>query len=201
MRRFAVVALAGLIALLLTALVGCGTGLPRIRVERLALTVKPIPENASPVHQWTGSRSGLRTYWGEQAITCRVAAFVPDHWTQPGDGFWQVEACNTEGKPIPYIGVLKRYRNENETRLAVIVPEFDLSAAPDGLYLIVEPGIGAQHGKIASIRPTAFLVEIRDGYFKPFRVMIPLRPTRESPLTPAPPPFPEPPSGTPIALD
>ena len=95
----------------------------------------------------------------------------------------------------------RRYRNENDTELAVLVPPLDLSMAPDSLYLVIVPNVDVSDGRIVSIRPTAVLCEIRNHAFKPFRVKIPLAPDQESPLTPPPEPLPEPPAGTPIPME
>ena len=182
-------------------LAGCTSGLPIVDQERLDLELPDISTHDGPVHSWYRSRSRLMTYWGEQQISLDVKARLPDDWKQPGDGAWHVETNNAEGKPLPFIGVVRTYTNENGDMQAVFVPALDLDKAPDGLYVIVQPGIETQDGSVTSIRPTALIYEIRDHTFRPFRVKIPLFPAQESILTPNPEALPEIPAGTPIRID
>ena len=185
----------------LASLAGCRSGLPIVDQERLRLELREISTCEGPVYSWHGSRSGLMTYWGKQRVSLDVKARLPADWKQPGDGAWRVEARNAEGKPLPFIGVVRTYTSENGDIQAVFVPPLDLDKAPDGLYIIVQPGIETQAGEVTVIRPTALLYEIRDHTFKPFRVKIFLFPAEESKLTPSPKPLPEIPTGTPISID
>jgi len=185
----------------MASLAGCRSGLPIVNQERLGIELRDISTCEGSVYSWHGTRSGLMTYWGKQEISLDVEAWLPDDWKQPGDGAWRVEAHNAEGKPLPFIGVIRTYTNENGDIQAVFVPPLDLDKAPDGLYIIVQPGIETQADKVTVIRPTALLYEIRDHVFRPFRVKIPLSPSVESALTPNPEPLPQIPAGTPISID
>ena len=184
-------------------LAGCAdySRLPTIHVDRLGQQSRTIPADAAPLYSWSASRAGLKTYWGHQSVSIHAVAFVPDTWTNAGDEFWKVETWNSEGKTIPFIGVVRRYLNEQGTELSVVVPPLDLDKAPDGLYLVIDPNITVKDCKVQSIQPIALLTEIRHHAFKPFQVRIPLVPEQESPVTPKPPSIPEPPPGTPIPVD
>ncbi len=190
-------------------IVGCSTGaphgwrtsLPKIRQSRFANRMRSIPEGAAPIYAWHGSRTGLKTYWGDQDLSVHVAAHLPSDWKQPGDGCWEVTAKNAEGKHIPFLGLVHTYLNENGNEMAVLVPPIDLQEVPDGLYTVIIPNVEARDGEIASVRPTALLFEVRHHSFKPFRVKIPLMPEQESALTPKPEEIPEVPAGTPIPID
>lgn len=188
-------------AILLSGCAGRYPPLPRIRPEVLGLRLRSIPAGAAPTYSWRGARNKVQAYWSDQNIFARVEAYFPPDWAHPGDGFWEVRAENAEGKPIPFIGVIHRYRNENGTEIAVLVPPFDLLKAPDGLYLVIDPNIEIRDGAIARIRPLAMVIEIRDHCFKPFRVKMPLFPEQESERTPRPDPLPVPPAGTPIPVE
>jgi len=180
-------------------LAGCvSQTLPVIRAESLGQTHAVIPEGAAPVFFWTGSRAGLKTYWMDQAITTRVRAWAPASLKSESDIVWEASAQNGEGKPIPFVGVLRRYRSEHGTELTVLVPPLDLMRTPDGLYLVVLPNVTVKDKKLACLQPVAQIREIRQHVFKPFRVGIPLVPEEISALTPAPEPLPETPAGTPI---
>jgi hypothetical protein len=187
----------------LTGVVGCAAGLPRIRTETFERRLPATPADAAPVFAWKGARADLKTYWGDQEAYVLARAYFPPASEQQGEGIWRVEGRNHEGKPLPFLGVIHKYVNESGTELAEILPRLDLSAVPDGLYLAVLPGVEVTDGKIAAIRPTVYLYEIRGHAWKPFRVRIPLVPEKESPLTPAPPPsdMPAPLKGTPIPVD
>ena len=183
-------------------LAGCSGGLPEIRQESLAQQIRNIPKDAAPLYSWQGSRDDLKTYWGDQAVSVRVKAFLPEKtWQQAGDGYWQVSAENSEGTRIPFIGVIHKYADQSGKESAVFLPPLDLNKAPDGLYLVIIPNIEMREGKIASIRPEASLREIRNHCFKPFAAPVPLIPQQESALTPKPAPRPAPPPGTPIPID
>ena len=194
---------AGICVAIAVLTVGCVTGLPEIRQDFIGDWPRGrIPTGAAPLYSWQGSRDDLKTYWGDQQVSVRVTAYLPDvSWKEPGDGYWQVTAENGERKPIPFIGVVRKYRNERGTELAVLVPPLDLNKAPDGLYLVIVPGVETRDGSISCIRPTAQLREIRHHTFKPFCAPIPLMPMQESPVTPRPEDIPETPTGTPIPID
>jgi len=165
--------------------------------KRLAVENPPIPGGASPVYRWHGSRRGLLTYWGPQDVSVEAKAFIPERCADARDGRWEASGRNAEGKPIPFLGVLRRYRGESGAELAEIVPEVDLPALPDCLYLVIEPNVTLDGPSVKSIQPIALICEVRQHMFKPFRVKVPLVPEQELPLTPKP-EIPEPPSGTPF---
>ena len=180
---------------------GCATGLPAVRTDWLHTETLAIPAGVAPVHSWRASRSGLKTFWGEQTVTIRAKGYLPPGRSQPGDGLWEVTAANHEGKAIPFLGCLRSFVNENGTEVAEVLPRFDLDEAPDGLYVVLVPGIEAKDGTVASVRPHVLLREIRDHSWKPFSVRIPLIPEKESPLTPRPQGEDTPePAGTPIPM-
>jgi len=180
---------------------GCETGLPRVRAEWLENRMRAIPAGSAPVYAWRARRGDLKTYWDDQAVTIRARAWLPPDWNEPGDGCWEVEGRNHEGKAIPFLGVVRSFTNEQGSRLSEVVPKFDLDEAPDGLYLALLPGVTKEDGRVVSIRPAVLLREIRDHVWKPFSVRIPLRPEQESPVTPPPPETkPAPPKGTPIPV-
>ena len=180
-------------------LCGCASGRPELPLNTVEFKAPAIPDGAAPVFCWRGGRTGLATYWGDQDLFVDVSAHLPVAWKRGGDGFWRVRALSGEGKPVPFLGVVRRYISETGAELAVIVPELDLSRLGDGLYLAILPGVKKQGGKIHTIQPTAILYEIRNHVFKPFRVKVPLIPERESPVTPRP-VIREVPAGTPVPL-
>jgi len=162
---------------------------------------RTIPEDASPVYKWHGSRSGLQTYWGKLDVAVNVSAYFPDNWKKPGDGYWNVQAQTAKGKNIPFLGVVRRYVNDGGTELAVLVPEVDLDNTRDWLYFLIDPNVAKKGGKLVSIRPVARLREIRGHAFKPFENKVYLVPQEASDLTPMPQLPPEQPKGTPIGVD
>jgi len=180
---------------------GCSTGLPHVRTRNFELRIAPIPEGATPVFSWSGSRDDLKTYWGDQEISFRVSAWLPDDWRNAGDGRWRVEGRNAEGKPIPFLGVIHTDISESGSKTSVLIPPLDLSRVPDGLYVAIIPEVKLEGGRIVTVQPAAMLYEIRNHAFKPFRVRIPLAPARESELTPPPIPLPKKPVGSPIPVD
>ena len=179
-------------------LTGCTAGLPRLRTEPFEKRIAAIPDGAAPLLSWHGGRRGLKTYWYDQDIAVEVTAYLPPDWRNPGDGCWRAKAVNGEGKPIPFLGVVRNYTNESGNPAAVLVPPLSLDEVADGLYLTITPDVRLDGGRILSVSPTATVVEIRRQVFRPFRVKIPLIPDHESELTPAPPPLPTKPAGTPI---
>jgi len=190
------------LALSLCLAMGCAPhqSLPRIRTDKLPLAVRAIPADAAPVYSWRGEHPQLFTYWGRQSVTVSAAAHFPRNWRNAGDEFWNVTAENGEGKPLPFVGVVRRYVNENGTTLGVIVPKVDLRRMPDGLYIVIDPNVTLEAEKIVRIEPVAAVAEIRDHLFTPFQFPLPLIPETPSALTPAPPPRPEIPDGTPFPV-
>ncbi len=160
---------------------GCSTGLPTIDTRRLG----KVEMAASPTCNWYGSAINLKTHWGEQDVLAYVSVLLPDNWQQPGDATWHVKAQNAQGRPIPFLGVLRRYRNEDGTESVMIVPPPE-KKLPDCLYLLIDPNITIEGGKIKSIRPVAILREVRKGAFTPSREKIQLIPDRDSEVAPMP---------------
>ena len=158
-----------------------------------------IPQGASPVCAWHGSRSDLQTYWGLQQAVVEVRGYLPENYKDARDGFWEVKARSGDGKPIPFVGVIRRYLNENGTQLAEIVPKVDQDKIPDCLCVVIDPNVKLDGGKVASIQPVAIIYEIRDHEIKPYRMKVPLIPESESALTPKP-VVPDTPKGTPIPV-
>jgi len=177
-----------------TLLAGCR------RQEEFVYT-RTIPEGASPVYAWRGSRNDIVSYWKDRAVTISAKAHFPEGWKQPGDGYWNVTGTTDKGRPIPFIGVLLWQPTVEGTRRPMIVPGFDINKVADGLYCFIEPNVTVANGKITCIEPVAYVCEIRDHMFKPFRPKVPLVPEEESPLTPAPELPPPAPEGTPIPMD
>ena len=161
---------------------GCSTGLPTVDASRFGQTTM----SASPTCNWYGSGIDLKTYWGEQEVSVYASVHLPDNWQQPGDGTWCVKARNAEGKPIPFLGVLRRYRDNAGAESTMIVPRADEKKLQDCLYLVIDPNITTEGGKIKSVRPVAILCEIRNRSWKPFRIELPLIPAEQSDLTPMP---------------
>ena len=182
-------------------LAGCGISLPRVSEAEFAKRIRPIPHGAASVYSWRAVAKGLRTYWLVQDVTIAARGVIPKGWKQAGDGFWVVKARNQEGKPLPYLGVI-RFVRQGERRVGVLIPKLDLVRTPDGLYIVLMPGVTLTDGKVASIRPVAVVREIRGRTWRPFGVDVPLVPDSPSPMTPAPPPKPPAPEdvGTPIPM-
>lgn len=143
----------------------------------------------SDVHAWSAETGELSTFWGAQRLKLRCRGCFPAPWRAPGDEAWSVEAVNAEGTRVPFLGVVRRYRDDQGKERAEILPPFDSRKLPDGLYIFIEsavrlaPGLGP-----AEIRPVAHLAEIRRGWYMPYRIRIPLVPEAESALTPRPQP-------------
>jgi hypothetical protein len=192
--------LAGLCAAATVALLaGCaGDKLPEVPAQLFANRMSPIPQGAAPLYSWHRVQSGLKTYWRDQVVTVQVQAYFPPDWKQPGDEFWELAAHNGQGRAVRFIGVERKYLDENGTELSVLVPTLDLDSVPDGLYLAIAPNIKTKEGRIVSVQPVAALLEIRNHSWRPFRFPIRLMPDQESPLTPKPELPPEPPAGTPM---
>lgn len=188
----------------LVCLLGCASSrppLPVINVNRLGQKIPEIPPSAAFVYRWDGGNDHLMTFWGKQKVSIEVTGYVPESYKDPGDDRWALKARNTRGTPIPYVGVVHSYVDENGTHLSMLVPELNLDKAPDGLYFCIVPNITLKGGRVKSICPTAVIFEIRNHSVKPFRVKIPLTPLQDSPLTPKPPPPPKVPAGTPIPVE
>ena len=192
--------LAGVCAAAIAALLaGCASDkLPEAPAALFAHRMNPIPQDAAPLYSWHRLQTGLKTYWHDQQVSVQVRAWFPPDWKKPGDEFWEVTAHNGEGRAVRFIGVERKYVNENGTELSMLLPKLDLDRVPDGLYLAIAPNVKTSEGRIVSIQPIAALLEIRSHIFKPFRFPITLIPDQESPLTPKPETPPEPPSGTPM---
>ena len=166
-------------------------------VTSFSVRSQAIPPGASPVFRWQGSRNDLSTYWAKQEVTVEATAFLPEGYKDAKDGQWEASARNAEGKPIPFIGIFRRYTGENGTQLTEIVPQVDLDKLRDCLYLVIDPNVTMDGSAIRSIQPVALICEVRQHMFKPFRVKVPLIPQQESPLTPKP-VIPDAPAGTPF---
>jgi hypothetical protein len=178
---------------------GCASDkLPAVPARLFANRMSPIPQGAAPLYSWHRVQTGLKTYWRDQQITVRVRAYFPPDWKKPGDEFWELTAHNAEGCAVRFIGVERKYLNENGTELSMLVPKLDLNSTPDSLYLAIVPNVRTNDGRLVSVQPTAVLLEIRNHSFKPFRFPILLIPDQDSPFTPKPELPAEPPSGTPM---
>jgi len=177
------------------AIAGCKTSGDAIRGGN---TPPKEMQGASRHFNWHGSRANLKTYWGDQDVSVYASATLPENYSRPEDGVWEVKASNDEGKTIPFIGVMRRYVNENGTPLAVVVPPLNLAKTPDNLYVVIDPNVTTENGKIKSVQPTALICEIRRHAFMPFRVKVPLVPETDSDLTPRPELTFDTPAGTPL---
>jgi hypothetical protein len=190
--------------LALACLLGCASSrpsLPVINVNRLGQKIPEIPPSAAFVYRWGGENDHLMTFWGKQKVSIEVTGYVPESYKEPGDDRWTLKARNSRGTPIPYVGVVRSYVDENGTHLSMLVPELNLDKAPDGLYFCIVPNITLKSGRVESICPTAVIFEIRNHSIKPFQVKIPLTPLQDSSLTPTPPTPPKVPAGTPIPVE
>jgi hypothetical protein len=186
------------VAAIAALLAGCASDkLPEVPAKLFANRMSPIPQGAAPLYSWRRLQTGLKTYWRDQEINVQVRAYFPPDWRKPGDEFWELTAHNAEGRAVRFIGVERKYRNENGTELSMLVPKLP-DSTPDGLYLAISPNIKTSEGRLVSVQPVAALLEVRDHSFKPFRFPIALIPDQDSPLTPKPELPPEPPSGTPM---
>jgi len=186
----------------LLVLTGCAQRLRPVRESDLGQNMPQIDADACPVLAWRGGRTDLRTYWGAQTVAIEVEVWLPPQWEKPGDEVWRVAATTGMGIPLPFIGVVRTYAEEDGRKLAELWPPLDLKRAPDGLYVIVYPNITTDAGEIVRVAPEAALREIRGRGFQPFEARVPLFPTEASPVTPQPewqPPVP-PPAGTPIPV-
>jgi len=191
--RFEWLALA--VAVLLTA-AGCARKLPYVRGEYIQSRAQAIPQGATPVFAWRGSQGVIFTYWGRQSATVRVRAWAPAGAKAATDALWELEARTGEGKPLPFIGIERQYLNEKGQEVAKLVPQLDLDRMPDGLYIVIAPGMEFAEGRLSRIQPIANVREIRHKTFTPLCFPILLIPDAPSDLTPVPPPRPEEPEGT-----
>ena len=183
-------------ALLLSAgilvLAGCNPydSLPRNQ----PLTDRPrIPAGTAPVHAWQARSPKLDTYWGPQHVAVRCRGWLPADWKQPGDGAWELSATNHEGKPVPFLGVIRPGWNADGSESREILPPVKIGALKDGLYILLEDGVklspvADERGgnRIIEICPVARVVEVRGGRFRPWEVPVPLVPEKPGELTPAP---------------
>ncbi len=161
-----------------------------------------VPEGASPVYKWHGSSTGLKTYWNDTAVSLTVSAYFPETWKHAGDGFWTVEGKTGRDEPIFFIGIVRRYVNQNGTELAKIVPEVPLDRLNDWVFFVIDPNVTMEDGRITSIEPMAHLRQVLDHSITPwFNAKVLLVPEKESPLTPSPDLPPEDWPGTPVAID
>lgn len=186
-----------IVGIIIFAPLGCKSSNVLPDVKNFSARAPAIAPDASPVYRWQGSRGGLFTYWGKQQISVDAKAFVPQDCKDARDSRWEASARNGEGKPIPFLGIIRRYTGENGTELTEIIPPVDLDKLADCLYLVIDPSITTDGAAVKSIQPVAMVTEVRNHTFKPFRVKIPLLPQQESPLTPKP-VIPEEPAGTPF---
>jgi len=175
---------------------GCSSGMPNVRANIFG----HFRIGASPTINWYGSKTKIKTYWGEQDVSVSASAFIPQDCRKPEDVQWDAAAKNVEGKPIPFIGVVRKYRNENGTELAVLSPPINLARMHDCLYVAIDPRIEMADGKVKSMRPVALVCEIRDHAFMPFQMKVALIPESESELTPRPETMEDVPVGTPISV-
>ncbi len=186
-----------LLVLLLIATAGCRQTAQKQLAERL----QPLPDDAAPILSWQAARSNLATYWGTQEVKVRLRGFIPEDWRQTGDARWELAAESNGGRNVPFLGVIHNYTNENGTKLKTVLPELDLKLLPDGLYMLLEPGIEKNSdGHLGTISPVAVLCEIRNHTFKPFQVKFHMVPAVASALTPMPAALPAAPPGTPVPV-
>ncbi len=191
--RFGRLALAAVVSLIVA---GCARKLPYVRGEYIQSRAQTIPQGATPVFSWQGAQGVIFTYWGRQSATVRVRAWVPTGATAASDARWEVDARTGEGKPLPFIGVEKSYLNERGQEVAKLVPPLDLDRMPDGLYVVISPGMEFAQGKLSRIQPIANVREIRHKTITPLCFPVLLIPDAPSDLVPVPPPRPEEPEGT-----
>jgi hypothetical protein len=192
-RGIVVSGLSFLVAMLSILAAGC--------TQETFIYTRTIPKDASPVYKWHGSRTDIISYWGDRSISVEAAAYFPETWQHPGDGFWDVDGQTDTSTRIPMLGVIRRWVNQDGTRLTKIVPTVEYDKVNDGLYFVIDPNVTTRDGEITAIQPVAYALEIRDHRDKPFRPRILLIPEKESPLTPMPELPPEEPEGTPISID
>ena len=185
-----------LAAALLVGVAGCAEKLPTIRNTYVQSRAQTIPQDSTPVFSWQGAQRVIFTYWGRQSATIRLRVWAPPGATGAADARWEVLARTDEGKPIPFIGFEQRYVNEKGQELFKLVPPLDLERMPDGLYIVITPGMEFADGKLLRIQPIANVREIRHRTFTPLCFPILLIPDVPSDLTPVPPPRPEEPDGT-----
>lgn len=180
------------LALMLAVCAGCNpySTLPANRIK----PEPPAPAAGdSPVYSWHAETPVLRTFWDAQELKITCSGYFPASWRQAGDERWRVECVNKQGTKIPYLGVMRRYKNNIGLEEREVLPAFDINKIDDGLYIIMESGIKTSAPAaadaapaIVEIRPALLLVEIRKHKFWPFQVSIPLVPDKPSALTPEP---------------
>ena len=189
--------------LLLCLITGCARygSLPTVSEAACGPTSQPVRHYDCILH-WHGSRRDLRTYWGRQHVRAVVSVRVPATWTEPSDAVWEVRARNHEDKPLPFLGTLDHYRNENGTRLSQILPAVDLESLPDGLYTVIDPNAEKTADDQFTARPVLYVCEVRGHAFKPFRARVPLQKSASTNLPDAEPPADAPPrAGTPFPMN
>jgi hypothetical protein len=193
-----------LMLMMLPAAAGCGSLYDRLPANAAPVAEKrAVPADARTLG-WHAQTGTLKTFWGDQAITLRCRGAFPATWREPGDELWTVQAANQDGTAVPFAGVLSRGTGKEGQKVTEVRPPLDFAKLRDGIYLLIEPQVKLADGKIAEVRLTALLTEIRKHGFMPWRVKVPLVPDEESALTPKPaePPPGEFPSttGTPVPL-
>ena len=193
-----------LIPAMLLAAAGCAGPYDRLPANPSPLAEKRAAPADAQLLGWHAKTGTLKTFWGDQIITLRCRGAFPGAWRQPGDEVWTVEAANQDGTAMPFAGVLCRTTGKEGQKVTEVRPPLDVAGLRAGLYLFLEPQVKLAEGRIAEVRLSALLVEVRKHGFMPFQVRIPLVPDAESALTPKPtePPPGEFPSttGTPVPL-
>ncbi len=149
------------------------------RAEQLGSADEP-----TEVLRWHGKRKDLHTYWGIKTVQIKAKTLFPENWQEAGDAAWNVDARTKGGTPLPFIGVVRNYENLNKTELSKLVPPLELPKIPDGLYVAIKPNVKNADQEIRTVEPVAYLCEIRDHSFQPFRVKIPLLPEGKESRTP-----------------
>jgi len=167
----------GIVAILFAT--GCSS-IPKLPNNKAVVSGLPvISEGASPVYSWRSTQLA-HTYWGAQEVTVSARAHVPQ---PPQDAVWEARAHNSQGKNIPYLGIVHKRKTESGEDVRMMIDPKDF---PDGLYVAIDPNITVADGQVAAIQPVAVLLEIRKHIFKPFACKVPLVPEQDSPLTPRP---------------
>ena len=168
-------------------LAGCtpADSLPKAPIKHgLRAELPPSPD----VYGWQAQTDTLYTYWGRQQLTVRCRGRFSAGWRASGDEAWSVEAVNAHGTRVPFLGVVRRYRDMDGKEQVEGLPAFDVQKVPAGLYLFIESAVKLTADGLgpAEIRPNAFVMEIRKRGFTPYQKRIALFPDQESPRTPKP---------------
>jgi len=175
-------------AALLVAALGCSIILPATDKEHRGAALP----GASSTCNWYGSSIDVMTQWGRQDICVYASVRLEQdedggyRWPAISPNDWYVTIWNSQGRRLPFVGLLEIRQDADGSDVLQVVTETDVASLKDGLYALIKPNVTTKAGVVAEIRPTIAVRELRGGQWGGLEIEIPLIPAEKSEITPMP---------------